>query len=175
MHLLRNSSLGRIQSALSGEQPFSWHESEAVAQPTKKHHSQISNDSSIQRKPQGSANQQKQQDATRTSPEVLWCVSLYKVTTNNDQWRRQGEPMPQHHQWRPGQQSPRKISKEWQGKPIPHSVVKDQQPQRHNKDPPRVARWDEIFSTTNNPEELNSKFVRWFRFLSYSQLNIFQT
>ena len=44
---------------------------------------------------------QKQQEPSRIPPDVLWCVSLYEVMTNDDQWRRQGEPMPQHHQWRP--------------------------------------------------------------------------
>jgi hypothetical protein len=36
----------------------------------------------------------KQQEAPETPPEVLWCISLYKVTTSNDQQRRQGKPMP---------------------------------------------------------------------------------
>ena len=58
------------------------------------------------------------QENTRVSQEVLWCISLYKVTTIDDQWRRQthdrassvktsisktkwrcwqSEPVPQHH------------------------------------------------------------------------------
>lgn len=41
-----------------------------------------------------------QNKATGISQEVLWCISLYKVMTNDDQARRQGKPMPQHHQWR---------------------------------------------------------------------------
>ena len=44
---------------------------------------------------------QKGQEAPRKSWEVLWCNFLYKVMTNNDQWRRDGKP---HHisknQWR---------------------------------------------------------------------------
>ena len=39
---------------------------------------------------------QKQQEAARTPPEVLWCVSLYEVRANDDQQRRQSEPVPQH-------------------------------------------------------------------------------
>lgn len=41
---------------------------------------------------------QKQQEAIRI--QVLWCISLYKVTISNDHQRRQ-EPMSQHHQWSP--------------------------------------------------------------------------
>lgn len=43
--LFRNNFLERFQSALSGYQQFSLHESAAVAQSTSKHHSRISNDS----------------------------------------------------------------------------------------------------------------------------------
>jgi hypothetical protein len=35
-----------------------------------------------------------QQEAATTPPEVLWCISLYKVRSNDDQQRRQGEPIP---------------------------------------------------------------------------------
>jgi hypothetical protein len=37
--------------------------------------------------------QLKRQKAASTPPEILWCVSLYKVTTNKDQQRKQGKPM----------------------------------------------------------------------------------
>jgi len=42
----------------------------------------------------------KGQYATRISQDVLWCVSLYEVMTN-DQQRRQGEPVPRTSQRRP--------------------------------------------------------------------------
>jgi hypothetical protein len=35
----------------------------------------------------------KWQEATRISQEVLRCFSLCEVTTNDDQWSRQGEPV----------------------------------------------------------------------------------
>jgi hypothetical protein len=56
--------------------------------------------------------------------EILWCIFLYEVTRNDEQWRRQGKPMPHsvvsedHHP-----KSPTKPSKDWQDKPMPHSVV----------------------------------------------------
>jgi hypothetical protein len=37
---------------------------------------------------------QKQQEAIRKPSEVLWCLSLHEVMTNNDQQRRQGKPIP---------------------------------------------------------------------------------
>jgi hypothetical protein len=45
-----------------------------------------------------STSPQNQQEATRTAPEVLWCIFLYEVTANDDQQRRQDEPIPQHRQ-----------------------------------------------------------------------------
>jgi hypothetical protein len=33
------------------------------------------------------------QEAARTPPEVLWCVTLYEVITSKHQQRKQGEPM----------------------------------------------------------------------------------
>lgn len=42
---------------------------------------------------------------------VLWCVSVYEVMTREDQWRKQDEPMQEHHQWRPVLGSPTKTSK----------------------------------------------------------------
>jgi hypothetical protein len=35
----------------------------------------------------------KWQGAAKIPPEVLWCVSLYKVMASEDQQRKQGEPM----------------------------------------------------------------------------------
>lgn len=42
----------------------------------------------------------------RIPPEGLWCIFLYKVTTNDDQQRRQGELMPQHRQQKPAAAKP---------------------------------------------------------------------
>lgn len=44
---------------------------------------------------------QKWQEATAITWDVLWCISLYVVTTSEDQWRRHHIPMQGHHQWRP--------------------------------------------------------------------------
>lgn len=38
----------------------------------------------------------KQQEATRISGEVFWCISLYKAMRNDDHQGRQGEPVLQH-------------------------------------------------------------------------------
>jgi len=44
----------------------------------------------------------RQQEAIDLSPqEVPWCFSLYKAMANNGQWRKKGEPIPKHGQWRP--------------------------------------------------------------------------
>jgi hypothetical protein len=37
---------------------------------------------------------QKRQEAAATPTEILWRASLYGAATNNDQQRRQGEPIP---------------------------------------------------------------------------------
>ena len=54
---------------------------------------------------------QKWQEAAGISQGVLWCVSLIEVMTNDDLQRRQGEPMPQHCQWRPTSAKPNKGQK----------------------------------------------------------------
>jgi hypothetical protein len=43
---------------------------------------------------------QKLQEAGRTPPEVLWCISLYEAMTREDQQRKQGEPMQERRQRR---------------------------------------------------------------------------
>jgi hypothetical protein len=43
--------------------------------------------------------------------------------TNDDLPKRQGKPMPQHHQKRLASAKPMNTSKEWQGEPIPHSTI----------------------------------------------------
>jgi len=50
---------------------------------------------------QESMSPQKQQEAARTPPEVLWCISLYEITTREDQPRKQGKPMQEGHQQSP--------------------------------------------------------------------------
>jgi hypothetical protein len=37
-------------------------------------------------------------EVARTPQEVLLCTSSYEARTNNDQGRRQGKPMSEHHQ-----------------------------------------------------------------------------
>jgi hypothetical protein len=68
----------------------------------------------IQKKPWGFACLPESTGAARsywTPPEVLWYISLYHVTRNVDQWRRQGKPISN------------KDQQKWQGEPIPHRVV----------------------------------------------------
>jgi hypothetical protein len=45
-----------------------------------------------------SPNVQKQEEAARTTPELLWCIFLFEVMTNTDQPSRKGKQMPQLHQ-----------------------------------------------------------------------------
>ena len=80
MYLFRNSSLGQFQSSLSVYHQLSSHES-AMRDPeeTRKLCQWVCG---------------KQQEATGTPPEALWCISLYEVMTSNDQGRRQGEEIP---------------------------------------------------------------------------------
>ena len=64
------------------------------------------------------------QATARTPWDVLWHVSLYEVMTSEDQRRKQGKPIPEHWWWRSASvKSPTKTSKEWQGEPIPHSII----------------------------------------------------
>jgi hypothetical protein len=95
--LFENTSLGRIQSVLSEYQQFSSHKSAVAARPTGKHHSRTSNGSLIQKKLGGSANWPESTEEARTPPEVLWCVSLYKITTNDQQRVARRTNTTQHH------------------------------------------------------------------------------
>ena len=97
MDLFENTSLGRIQSVLSEYQQFSSHKSAVAARPTGKHHSRTSNGSLIQKKLGGSANWPESTEEARTPPEVLWCVSLYKITTNDQQRVARRTNTTQHH------------------------------------------------------------------------------
>jgi hypothetical protein len=38
----------------------------------------------------------KRQEASKIPLEVLWCISLCEVTTNEDQLKKQGKPMQEH-------------------------------------------------------------------------------
>lgn len=100
MDLFRNSSLEWIQSILSRSQQFSSHKSAAVARSTHKHHSRISNGSLIQKKPWGSAN---------------WPDEISKKLMEQNQ-KFFGAFLSMK-SWKTV------VSKEWQGKPIPHSVL----------------------------------------------------
>jgi hypothetical protein len=91
MDLSRNSSLGQIQTVLSRNRQFGSHKSAAVvAQSNCKHHSQINNGSSAQKKPQGSANQSKsklaktsrnyQKNTTRSSLVLFFFTKLRQIS-----------------------------------------------------------------------------------------------
>ena len=90
MDLFRNSSLEQIQSVLSGYQQFSSHESATEVQSRRSTKTVIS------------SSQQKHLEATGIPPEVLWCISLYEVTTNNGLQRMAKQTSTiQHSQQRP--------------------------------------------------------------------------
>lgn len=110
MNLFRNSSFGWCQYSLSGYQQFSSNKSAVVAGSTSKYHSQISN-SLIQKK--SISHSQWKRPATAEYPEKFFgslvCFSLW----NQDKWCS-AKKADQCHSM---------VSREWQGKPMPHSTV----------------------------------------------------
>ena len=122
MDLFRNSSLEQIQSVLSAQ--FT---QISTISSIHEHHSQIGNGSPIQKKPRGSANWPEYVEVARshwnTSSSLLAFLSM-KSRQRIPSKERQGESIQrsvisedQH------QQSPRMTSEEWQGIPIPQSII----------------------------------------------------
>lgn len=118
-----------FQSSWSGYQQFSSYESVAVAQSTHKHHPWFSNLVQSRRNwealPIGPS-QRKLQNATKIPPQVS--LVLFSLKSHDKQWsmiRKEGKAVQCHSIISEDQcqQSPMKTCKEWQGKPVPHSIV----------------------------------------------------
>ena len=98
--LFRHCFLEQIQSASSGCQQFSSHKSvvagcDPLANTIHESATAVQSRRNFEIAPI-SLSLQKQEEDARTSPEVLWCIFLYEIMTNDDQQRGQSEPMPQH-------------------------------------------------------------------------------
>ena len=118
--MLRNSSLRWFQSSLSTVQPTSktpntnqqWQSS-----PLGKHQTCISSKGSIQKKPQGSINQQESFEVTRSSRNTTRSSLLHLSLWSHDKQRKQGKWcknfIRDQHQWRLMM-----TSKELQGEPM---------------------------------------------------------
>lgn len=94
--LFRNSSFGWSQSLLSEYWQFSSYRSAAIAQSIHKHHSRISNNSSIQKKPQGSAKWTEYMEVARRCLDITRNSLVQFSLQSHDKWwsAKQGKQMP---------------------------------------------------------------------------------
>lgn len=95
--LFRNSSFGWFQSLLSEYWQFHSYRSTSIAQSIHKHHSWISNNSSIQKKPWGSANHTECMGMARRCLDITRNSLVQFSLQSHDKWwsAKQGKQMPQ--------------------------------------------------------------------------------